>query len=90
MHPPHLQALKGMPEFDNRSSDLQGCALEVKKSVPQAAPRAFICAQRRGVSNPTRFKTIVEASKVSPKAGLYKDSRSAKFLHWKFSLKQPG
>ena len=33
MHPSHLQALKGMPESNNRNSDLQGCDLEVKKSV---------------------------------------------------------
>ena len=47
----------------------------------KAAPRAFICAQSQCVSNPIRFKTIDEARKVSPKAGHYKDSRSAKFLH---------
>ena len=61
-----------------------------KPRQEKAAPRAFICAQSRGVSNPPRFKTIVEASQASPKAGLYKDSRSAKFLRWKFSLEQPG
>ena len=58
------------------------CPMDAAKPKHEkAAPRAFICAQNRGVSNPTRFKTILEARKVSPKTGRYKDSRSAKFLH---------
>ena len=58
------------------------CPMGVAKPKQEkAVPRAFICVQSRGVSNPTRFKTIVEATKVSAQAGLYKGSRSAKFLH---------
>ena len=58
------------------------CQMVVAKPKQEkGAPRAIIYAQSRGVSNPTRFKTIVEAIKVSPMAGLFQDSISAKFLH---------
>ena len=52
-----------------------------KPKQEKVAPRAFTYVPSRGVSNPTRFKTIVEAIQVSPMAGLYQDSRTAKFLH---------
>ena len=58
------------------------CQMVVAKlKQGKVAPRAFTYVPSRGVSNPTRFKTIVEAIQVSPMAGLYQDSRSAKFLH---------
>ena len=58
------------------------CQMVVAKlKQEKVAPRAFTYVPSRGVSNPTRFKTIVEAIQVSPMAGLYQDSRSAKFLH---------
>ena len=69
-----------------RNSDFVGHTISqtgvAKQRQEKAAPKESICAQQsRGVSNPIRFKTIVEAAKVSPKAGPLKDNRSAKFLH---------
>ena len=58
------------------------CQMVVAKPKQEkAAPRAFIYAQNLGALNPTLFRTIVEAIRVSPMAGLFQDNRSAKFLH---------
>ena len=77
-----------------RNSDFVGRTISqtgvAKQRQEKAASKESICAQSRGVSNPVRFKTIVEAAKVSPKAGPLKDNRSAKFLQQKFSLERPG
>ena len=62
-----------------RNSDFVGHTISqtgvAKQSQEKAAPRESICAQSRGVPNPIRFKTIVEAAKVSA----LKDNRSAIF-----------
>ena len=58
------------------------CQMDAAKPKQEkAVQRAFICVQSRGASILTHFKTIVEVTIVSPKAGLSLQNRLAKFLH---------